>query len=124
MPSQIFSYAKYKLHYSLEFLFCYSLHNVKLVFAIICATLNSFEPSWDCLLILQIFWKDLLIKIHDSFQGPGAGAGARSRRAPEPCFPWSWSRSRSSKFSHAPGLLLFFNILFNIFFKLHKYLVL
>ena len=34
---------------------------------------------------------------------------------PEPCFPWSWSRS--SKFSHAPELLLFFNILLNLFFK-------
>ena len=43
-------------------------------------------------------------KIFFDIQGPGDGDGARSRSAPEPCFTWS----RSSKFPHAPGLLLFF----------------
>ena len=35
-------------------------------------------------------------------------------RDSELCFSWSWS----SKFSHAPGLLLFFIILLNLFLKI------
>ena len=54
-------------------------------------------------------------------QRPGAGVGAQRQNAPELCFPWSWSWS--SKFSHAPGLLLFIYILLIFFIKLHKYSV-
>ena len=45
-------------------------------------------------------------------QGPGAGAGALRSRV----FPGAGAGALN--FPHAPGLLLFFNILLNLFLKI------